>query len=174
MNYFYFSASLPNLHLETPPPLSPAQFRQACARHLTVRDRQALDELDQDLDMPSSNTFVAAWKNAEIRLRNAIARLRAARRHRDPTPYLHAPTGPDPAVERAAAEALSKAGPLERELALDRIRWRTIDDLAGTDVFAPRALLAYALKLALASRWAAMNPTVGTERADRIITQEAT
>jgi hypothetical protein len=51
--------------------------------------------------------------------------------------------------------------PLDRELALDRLRWTLLDELAVAAPFGLQAVLAYGLKLRLAEKWAAMDETEG-------------
>lgn len=172
MNYFYFAASLPSFVLGDTPPFSAAEFRARCAEHLSPADLRAIDELESPLHEPATNAFVAQCRESEIELRNALARLRAAHRHEDPGRHLRHQADVDMRVEHAASDAFSKGSPVERELALDRFRWRRIDELAGLDAFAGTAILAYALKLTLAQRWSSLDEEAGTARAAKLTKQE--
>jgi hypothetical protein len=156
MKYYYLAASLPALALDQPPPFSFSGFRALCAGHLGDDDMAALDELDRPPAGPPRHPFVRAWAAAETRLRNAVARARAARLRRDPAESLREQEGADFFTEKAVADAMARPDPLEREMALDRLRWRLIEDLAGHDPFDGRAVLAYGAKLRLAGRWAAL------------------
>lgn len=169
MNYYYLVASLPTLSLEAPPPMSGAAFRRLCAEHLTPGDLAALDELDGPLAAAARRPFVAAWRRSEAALRAAAVRARAARLHRDPATEL--PTGIVGGMEeeKAVSDAFSRNDPLERELALDRFRWRRIEELAGIAPFAGATLLAYALKLRLVERWAAMSAERGAGSLDALV-----
>ena len=59
--------------------------------------------------------------------------------------------------------------PLERELALDRLRWTLLDELAVSQAFGFQAVLAYGLKLRLAEKWAAMDEAEGLRVAAGIV-----
>jgi hypothetical protein len=169
MNYYYFAATLPALDLDQPPPFSVGEFRERCSEHLAADDLAALDELEGPLGAESRRAFVRAWRNRERVLRTAVARHRAARLKRDETPSLHPEGASDSAVERAAAEAFSKASPLEREHALDRFRWSQIEQAAGLSPFTAEAVLSYALRLRLVERWAKMEPESGLRRVDTLV-----
>jgi len=61
--------------------------------------------------------------------------------------------------------------PLERERALDRIRWRMLDELALMPAFGVQAVYAYALKLRLLEKWQKLSDEHGTETVAQIIEQ---
>lgn len=172
MNYYYLAASLPMLSLETPPPFSFDKFRKLCQEHLACADLSALDELAGPVTDRSENRFVAQWRDKEIELRNALVKIRVSRLRRDASLYLKEQKGFDTYIDKAASDAFSKSNPMERELALDRFRWRQIEELAGYDPFSGRAILAYGLKLRLAERWAAMDEEKGRKKAQGIGTHE--
>ena len=171
MNYYYFAASLPMPSLQTPPPISYERFRELCEQHLSRIDLKALDELMEPATGDSRHWFVKEWRNRETQLRNAVAKIRAARLRRDAGLYLKEQEGLDTHVEKSAADAFSKKTPLDRELALDRFRWHQIEDAAGYDAFSITAILAYALKLALAQRWAAMDREKGKGKFEELVQQ---
>jgi len=169
MKYYFLAASLPRLALGEPPPISPAEFRDLCARHLAPLDRAALAQLLEDGPGPVRHPFVREWREADRLLRNATARQRAARRKTDPAPFLREPDAFDVRTERDVHEAFAVPDPLARERKLDAVRWRRADELAQWDPFSSRAVLAYALRLALAARWAGLDADAGRERASRVV-----
>jgi len=169
VNYYFLAASLPTLSLDAPPPFSCQRFRALCAEHMSAKDLQTLDSLAEPLTTPSENSFVQEWRRREIHLRNAIARTRALRLQIEAAPYLREAPGYEAAIEHAVSEAYSRTSPLERELAIDRFRWRQLDELAGLNPFSLHALLAYALKLTLVERWASMTEKMGTARANEVV-----
>lgn len=173
MAYYYFVSSLPMLAFGEPPPLSRALFREACAEHLRSGDLAALDALEAGPDEPSRHPFLNAWRDGETQLRNAAARQRAARSQRDAAPFLREQRGFDLSIESAVGEAFSRGTPLERERALDRVRWLQADALAGPDPFSSRAVLAYALRLRIAERWAVVDRDKGRETVDGLVAREA-
>ncbi|MCK5851163.1 MAG: DUF2764 family protein [Kiritimatiellae bacterium] len=169
MNYYYLIASLPGFTIEDPPPMPPDQFRDLCDHHLTPGDMQAMDELLSNATNVSGNDFLKQWLDFETQIRNAIATIRATRLNKNVSEHLKGHKGFDPETEKAVSDAFSKNTPMEREKVLDEFRWGRIEDMAGLNPFAARALLAYTLKLILAKRWSQMNKENGTRRADEII-----
>ena len=171
MNYYYFAAALPTLSLESRPTLSFDEFRSLCREHLCRRDLDALDDIAETNGNTSRHPFVRAWRGEEQTLRNTIAGIRAARLKIDASTHLREPRGFDSSIERTANDAFAKDNPLDREMALDKFRWGRIEDLAGYEPFEGRSVLAYALKLILAERWALMSEEEGGKRADQMIEQ---
>jgi hypothetical protein len=113
------------------------------------------------------------WRERETQLRNAVARARANRAKRDAAPFLRPTAQHDTGIEKAVADAFAKDTPREREWALDQFRWRMLEELAGFNPFAGRAMLAYGLRLKLVERWAAMAEPRGEEAAARIVGKPA-
>ncbi len=173
MNYYYLIASLPELALDRQPPLTLAAFEARCAEHLSSADLATLRELLAGRQ-EGVHAFSVAWQRTETLIRNAVVRHRAARLKRDATPALRPVTGVELWLERAVAEALARPQPQEREWALDQLRWKALDDAAGHNPFSSNALLAYAAKLRLAWRWAAMDLEAGRRALDAFLPKETT
>jgi hypothetical protein len=175
MQYYYFVASLPRLELGAPPHITEEVFREQCEAHLDAADAGASQALlDDAMALPeaSPHPFVREWTNRETQLRNALSRERASRAHADAAPWKRDHEGFQPDIESAAAHAFGLPDPLQRERSLDAFRWRVIEELQGTDEFSGDAVLAYALKLRIALRWAAISPEQGKQRADAILENE--
>ncbi|MCE9612969.1 MAG: DUF2764 domain-containing protein [Lentisphaerae bacterium] len=173
MNYYYFAASLPTLALDAPPPLRMAAFLTLCQEHLRAADYETVRQLLGLSDARPGNALLREWHGREVQLRNALVRARAARLGRDATPYLRPEAAADSAVDKAAAEALSRPAPHERELALDRFRWAQADEMAGYNPFSVASIVAYALKLKLAERWATLDEQAGRAAAEALVAQPA-
>jgi hypothetical protein len=173
MNYYYLAASLPALNMEVPPPMSGRAYRALCQEHLAAGDFRVLDEALTPGDEPPRSALGRQWWDQDRELRNAVVRIRAARLRTDPALFLRE-DALDTSCERAAADAFAKPNPRERELALDRFRWRQLDALAGYDPFSVRALVAYGLKLRLAERWAAMDASKGRQTIESIVSKDTT
>lgn len=171
MNYYYFAAALPALSFDEAPILSSEAFLALCHEHLTPGDLRDLDRLIAGTATDARHRFVHDWCRADRRLRNELVRTRAARLDRDPEPWLRDDDGIDPTTHRAVGEAMTKQNPLERERALDRFRWSQIEEHAGYNPFSIEALYAYALKLKLTERWAAMDATEGERRLANAMTE---
>lgn len=172
MNYYFLAASLPTLALDAAPPFSVAEFRRTCAEHLSGGDLKALDGLLGPAETARGSAFADEWRERDAALRNALAAARAERLKVDPEPWLRPCARYDTSAQRAAGEAMSRKDPRERERLLDRLRWLAAEEMAGFDMFAPRAIFAYAVKLQLAARWNLLDEDAGHERARRIIDQE--
>jgi hypothetical protein len=175
MNYYFLVASLPMLSMEEAPPFSAETFEATCAEHLSARDAEALSLiLAQDMDTKAAHPFVTTWRETETQLRNAVVAARAARHKQDPDEYLREQSGFSATLQHAVTEAFARENPLDRERLLDRFRWKQSDDLAGMNPFSSDAMLAYALKLKLAARWATMDTDKGNETAEAILQKRPT
>jgi len=172
MNYYYLGASLPGLSLDTKPAISVQEFRNRAAEHLCARDLEALSQLDSLWEFSGNHPFVSQWRNRETALRNALVRARASALKKDPEQYLKPADGYFTDAERAAAEAASKASPLEKEQCLDKHRWKVLDEMAGFSSFTGSAILAYSLRLQIAQRWAEMSEEAGKKIAERVVTAD--
>lgn len=169
MKPYYLVASLPTLVLGEPPPLDAAGLLSRCEHLLGADDRAELALALEGRWAESSAEFLRRWRNADTQLRNAVARIRAARRAADLHGALREHEGFDVCIEKAATDAYTRPNPLERELFLDRYRWQILDDLSRATPFGVEALLAYAVKLRLALRWAAIQDEAGRARLNELI-----
>lgn len=174
MSYYYLLSSLPGISLEAKPPMSLDEFRVSCADQLSDDDQRALDAvLEQDFSAGEhANAFVAAWTARETQLRNAAARLRAAKRQTDAGAYVRTHTGFDVAIEERVEDAFAESSPLAREKALDRIRWHVLDELVGPEPFSTAAVLAYGVKLQMTERWATLDSEVGQSRIGSVLASD--
>jgi len=160
--YYYFLASLPSLSLDGPPPPSPARFAAACAHGLSSAERAHVTAALEGRAETSLHPALQEWAARETQLRNAVARHRAARLRREREPGTRPHAGFDVCLERGVADVMGRPDPLERERALEELRWRIADDLARPDdPFGFAAVLRYALHLRMAWRWETMRPEEG-------------
>ena len=165
MNHWYLVASLPLVSLGAEPPLSIDAFRGLCGEHLPDRD---LRELDAVLEgTAGTSEFARAWREANLRIQDECAALRAARLGIDSSPWRTDIGVPDATLIAAVREAFQQPDPRSRELALDALRWRTLEDLARTAPFGLAAVLAYGLRLQLAARQAARTEEAGRHQLAR-------
>ena len=154
--YHYWVSSLPALSLEAPPPFAPDEFRFKCQGVLSKTD---LAELD----------LLLAGKSAQIR--NTAAKARGAKLGVEAKPFLKSHPGYAVWLDKEVSDALAKANPLDREMGLDGARWKFVEDLARTDAFGLPAVLAFAVKLTLVARWAAMKEEAGRARLEQLVSQ---
>lgn len=162
MSIPYLIASLPTLALDAPPPLTVAEFREACGRVLSPPAATTVAAL---LDgQPCEHPFVAGWRDRETQLRNAVARRRAARNSQDPGLFQRPVTGCDLRLAQGVEAAFEQPDPLRREQALERLCWSVLDELQGPQPHSFEVLLAYAVRLQLTVRAAQREAEAGRAR----------
>ncbi len=167
MSYYFLIASLPSIALESQPSLTLDAFRSQCADHLSPGHLQTLSAILDDAEgdeNEQTHPFARRWRARETQLRNACVRLRAAKRNVDAGTYQQPHPGFDACLEDGVDEAFSESDPMNRELALDKIRWRVLDELSGPNPFSDEVVFAYGLKLKLAERWAAHDEEKGSAK----------
>ena len=169
MNYYYLGASLPELSMETQPSISVEAFRALASEHLSASDFSALPDSESLWTSTPQHPFMKIWKARETALRNALVQARATAAKKDPAGHLQEPAEYDADAERAVAEAMTRSTPLEKEQILDRHRWSILDEIAGFNPFAGESILAYSLKLGIATRWSEMDEDAGRKMADQVI-----
>ncbi len=166
MNLEYFIASLPLLLPGQAPGIEPESFRAACAAQLDSDLGEAACAL---LDgRPSEHPFARAWRERETILRNAVARRRASRRNADAQGTQRPVRGSDVRIEHGVAAAFEQPDPMQRERALNRLRWNVLDELQGNQPLAPAVVLAYAVKLRLLDRWQRLNAEAGARKIEEM------
>jgi hypothetical protein len=165
VNHWYLVASLPSLALGGEPPLSPAAFRALCGEHLPDRDLRELDALlDPAAGDTAGSAFARTWQQFQLRVQDECAVQRAARLGIDAGPWRADVGVPDATLIGAVREAMQQPDPRSRELQLDTLRWRMLEDAARQEPFGQAAVLGYGLRLQIAARWAARTETAGRLR----------
>lgn len=168
MNLEYFIASLPLLQPGHAPGISPEDFRAACLEQLTPALARAVRALLEGTE--SEHPFARAWRNRETILRNAVARRRTARKDKQTPPDPRPTHGSDLRIEHGVAAAFEQPDPLQRELALNRLRWHVAEELQGVQPFHPSVVLAYAVKLRMLSMAKAWDETAGERELEQLTT----
>jgi hypothetical protein len=121
-----------------------------CRPFLGDDELHALQEPEAAATGPGEAGSVARqWLDGERQLRNAVARKRATGWGVAVEPYLRDHTGFRVDIEDGVIRAFDAPNPLDRERALDELRWRLLDDLAGVVPWGFAALFAYARRLHL-------------------------
>lgn len=161
MSYEYLVASLPMLFPGDPPPFGVPDFLFRCAGVLSPEDHRTLERLLAGRADETAHPAAREWAARDAQLRNAVAQARATAWQADARPYLRDHAGFDGTVRDGVADALTKPNPLERERTLDRCRWHLLDDIARADPFGMGAIVAFAMKLQIAARWAELTPDAG-------------
>ena len=169
--YHYLTSSLPALSLEAPPPFSPDEFRFKCQGVLNRSDLAELDLVLAGRAAEGRSAFARAWAGGDAQIRNTAAKMRGAKLGVEAKPFLKSHPGYAVWLDKEVSDALAKASPLARETGLDRTRWKFAEELARADATGLPAVLAFAVKLALAARWAAMKEEAGRARLEQLVSQ---
>jgi hypothetical protein len=169
--YPYLVSSLPTLALTSPLPFSPDEFRFHCQGVLSQTDLAELDLLLAGRSAEGRTVFSRTWAGGDAQIRNTAAKARGAKLGVEAKPFLHSHPGYAVWLDKEVSEALAKASPLDREMGLDGARWKFVEDLARADASGLPAVLAFAVKLMLVARWAAMKEEAGRERLEQLVSQ---
>ncbi|MBN1269188.1 MAG: DUF2764 family protein [Kiritimatiellae bacterium] len=169
--YYYLVASLPPLTMGDAPPFSAEDFQFRCATVMDEADSRELKLALAGRADEGASSFSREWQQAETQLRNAVATIRAGRLGVESRPYLRQHEGFSVLIEESVTDAYDKPDPLGREMELDRLRWQIADDLAREDPFGLDPVLAFAVKLRIAARWAGMTDEAGRNKVDELIEQ---
>ena len=161
MAYAYLMSSLPMLAIGKEIPMSSAEFGVYCEGVLSPTDSARLRLVMEDRLEEVPDPGVQRYLSAETQLRNALARMRAAKAGVDPSSFLRPHSDWDSLAEKTAADAMNMDNPVERELLLDRYRWHVLEDLAAVDAFDVVAVYSYGLRLKLAEKWLKLNEQEG-------------
>jgi hypothetical protein len=161
VEYVYLVASLPALELTTAPRISSRELLASSAGVLRPDHWADLRAVLEDRPHDAHAAELAPYLAADTQLRNAVAHLRAARAGVTYDAGLHPADGFDARCAAVAERAMEMDDPRERELALDRLRWTMLNELAVSRAFGFQAVLAYGIKLRLAEKWAAMDEAAG-------------
>ena len=172
MAHYYLVSSLIPLTLEGSPPYTPEDFLSSCRDMLARKDAIALEHVFHGRLESVNHPFIKEWKKLEYRLKNALVRARTARMKLSPEPYLRNDAAIDAATENAVTEAMNKPNPLEKELALDRYRWKILEELTPIINFDLSAIFSYAIKLKMVIRWNGMADEKGNGRFTDIIDKQ--
>ena len=135
-------------------PMTFGKFLEACD------DLVSEDELDILRKVKTEPTFFFEtipvfdkWRAFETGLRNALVKIRAARKHVDPAKHLRPDGYEEPALMTLAMNAHKNPSILESEKMLDRARWRALDEFEAGHYFDIDFLVVYALKLLILEKW---------------------
>jgi len=179
--YAYLLSSLPMLHFGVKPPITFEAFQAVCRGLVSDEELGLLEALGKSSlsffsamgksslspfseagksSLPPFSSDEAAWPGAvrawvsfERMLRNELAKVRAARQHKEAGPYLRGDAGAEPAFTQLAVNASRHPDILESERMLDAARWQGLEAQCFGHYFDVDALMIYGLKLLILERW---------------------
>lgn len=159
MSILYLISSLPALDFDAPPPLTSAVLLQSCRAWMSAKDSDAVEALL--FEKPSAHPFVAAWIDKDTILRNTLVNIRARASGQDATLWTRDAQGCDKKIESDAEDAVLHHNPLQKAKEIDKIRWQIAEELQGHDPLSIKTVFAYAIKLAILTRWSARTSESG-------------
>lgn len=154
--YYYFIASLSLLFVDGKMPTTVEAFHEDCRRLLTKKDyalMQRLWVLDEDDFSGTGNRVLDAWLFFDRGFRNELAWHRAGRLNKDPLKYLRGPRVMDPLYAEEVTRIFKMEDLWAAEKALNKMKWRFLEDLATGHYFDIEFLLIYALRLKMLERF---------------------
>ncbi len=114
--------------------------------------------------------FLCRWAEFDRNLRNDIAIQTARGKGWNPENATIGEKEDDRAdYAGALSDALDKSNIVEKERAIDLIRWEKADELAEFDTFGIPTILAYLVKVAIIGRWAALDVQTGREMYNKLV-----
>ena len=161
MSLLYLISSLPALNFDAAPGLSKELFLQSCREWLSPKNADAVEALL--FERPSEHPFIKAWIDKDTILRNALVNIRARATGRDATLWERATLGCDKKIESDVEDAVQHHNPLQKAEAIDKIRWEIVEELQGPDPLSIKTIYAYAVKLAIVTRWSEHSSEAGEE-----------
>ena len=167
-------ASLPRLQLGAPVPISRDELARRLRELLPEEDaREAATALEGRAEAMTTEAG-RRWRDLDTQLRNSVARRRAQALDTPAAPHLRPHRGYRTDVDAAVEAAFAETDPLRRERSLDELRWRLLGEIEAVDRWGLPAVLAYALRLRLAERWAGFDTEAGWAALDGFLTELAT
>ena len=134
-----------------------------CAELISSEDIIALKDSLKDDARGRYNDF-------ETALRNELVKIRAQRKHLDPSKFLRRDGYADQWVSHIASGAARNPSVTEQERLLDMDRWRFLEELSIGHYFDIEMLMIYARKLSILEKW----ERVRTANANRLLEEALT
>lgn len=169
VSFYYFVSSLPLLHLGQDIPMTSEEYLQACRGNLNTEDADKLEAVALVPDGKPRTAVEKQWQDWETFFRNVLTRQRCRARGEKPEQWLRHEAAVFPGVESQIEEAFAADDPASRQMMLDEIRWRKLNDLEVFHPFDFEALVIYRLRLLLAEEWAAKTTEEGFSQLEDIV-----
>jgi hypothetical protein len=160
----YLLAALPSPRLGEVPEVDSDTFLSTCRGFLNEQRMQELAAAAGLAAAPPADRLgpaARAWRARAGVVEDEIVAARCARDGRDPAPHLSEVAGVRIDVRQAVTAAFERPDPAARERALDTLRWRLAGELGQAAPLGFAELLARAVQLGIAWRWAAWDADAG-------------
>lgn len=159
------------LHFGVKAPFSFEEFLEMCVSVVSENDIEiikACKKINSSRHDVSQSTL-QKWDAFDTALRNALVRIRAARKHMNPDKYLRRDGYQDPHMANLAMNAYKNPSILESEKILDKERWQALDELLSGHHFDIDALIIYAHKLLIVEKYDKINAADKVRMLEKII-----
>ena len=176
-DHWYLVSSLPHLRFGDKPPMGAEAFRAACVGWVADDELAVIDAALENREPKAGETLrsvascqpAVQWWNGEVQLRDAVVRVRAKNLGTDAARFIQPHDGFSVTIEKMVTDAFTRSDPMEQAMELDRARWSLVDELAVADSFGFAAVLAFAVKVRIAERWAGMDEKTGQEKVEEFV-----
>jgi hypothetical protein len=162
------------LHFGMKPPFSFERFLEICDQLIPKKDFLVLRTLplpEQYSEKGKRHGMVKRWIEFDTALRNELARIRAAKKHRDPVLYLR-PDGSRGSFPLPPGMAsVIQTSPLEAEKILDETRWKALEEFTAGHYFDLAVLVTYAYRLLILQRWENIRSADGLNLLEDVLEQ---
>jgi len=165
--YWYVASTLTSFPFGGSPPISIEEFDVLCARLVEKNDFELLQHVDEIRRGEYSaciekSTFLKSYFEWERGVRNALVLLRTKANRGDAEQWMRlGGTGAD--ALQSAQTIHAAPDPLQMEVAFERERWNAIERFSSLSSFELDYLLAYKMKLLVATRYASFDKERGRE-----------
>jgi len=165
--YWYFVATLPTFPFGGVPQISIDAFDKLCLRMMNPTDYDLLKYVDivrnghYDRAIEKSK-FLKQYFLVEREIRNALAVSRAKAHQWDASPWMKNGIS-SPESNESAKAVLTAQNPLHAEMQLEKERWNMVDSLTACSNFELDYILAYKMKLLIATHCASFELRKGQE-----------
>ncbi|MBT3288609.1 MAG: DUF2764 family protein [Victivallales bacterium] len=162
-SYYYLISSLPLLRWANPPSMSSDEFLAQCEEQVpadVLADLRDVSLIPRAELAPSDAE--TRWVEWDGYIRNQLVHTRAAHLRQEAAHMLRDEPGAFPTDRKELDEILPSDDPLERERALDHMRWRRLEGMESGHPFDRDRLVIYRLKLLLLEKWARFDGDTGS------------
>ncbi len=165
--YWYFASTLTSFPFGAPPPLSVEEFDVLCSRFVDQGDLALIRHVEvvrrgEYSAHIEKSSFLKAYFAWERGVRNALVMLRARASKWDAEQWTRPGSAETDALQSAQA-VWTAPDPLQAELTFEHERWNTVERLTCLSIFELDSILAYKMKLLIATRCASFDRERGRE-----------
>jgi len=162
-SYYYLISSLSMPVLGEKLPQTLESFMDSCSNWLPDSEYRELEKISliPDYERLSKNKLVNQWKNWETCLRNRFAKIRSDNLQKNASTFLQEEKDVFSEIDKGVQEAYSAENPMLKEKALDKLRWKELDNMESGNKFNLAILCIYKLRLMLSEKWIARESEQG-------------